>query len=125
MTMPPMPETAAPAKPANNAAAPQQPKRSAGRVSFTSRPQPVTDSAQGLDDITRGAELLAQTLDVRVHGTGGDLRIDAPHVRQKRVARLHSARPLEKRLQQPKLESGEGDRAAADAHLMAFHIERN
>src|SRR5689334_19753935 len=53
----------------------------------------IADPAQRFDVHARFAELLAQALDVRVDGARGDVGIDAPHVREQRVARLYAAAP--------------------------------
>src|SRR5256885_1502394 len=60
----------------------------------------VTDAADRLDDVSGGAELLAQALHVGVDGARGDVGLDAPDVAEQRLARLHAAGPLEKRLEQ-------------------------
>src|SRR5438046_2980292 len=69
--------------------------------------QLVADPADRLDDLARGAQLLAQPLHVGVDGAGGDVGLDAPDVAEQRLAGLHPARALEKGLEQAKLEGGQ------------------
>ena len=60
---------------------------------------------------------------MRVHGAGGDLRLDAPHVRQQHLAGLHPAAALQEGAQQAELERGEDDLLALHADLVARGVQ--
>src|ERR1700690_1936086 len=67
----------------------------------------IADATDGLDVFACFAELLAQSLHVRVDGARRDVGVDTPDVAQERAARLHAVAAIVERREELELERGE------------------
>src|SRR3989440_583785 len=84
---------------------------------------PVPTAAHGLDEIAARAELLAQPLDVRIHGARLQVRAHVPDVPQERRARLQPADPRHEGGEQLELQRGERDLLVGDEGAVRGRVD--
>src|SRR4249920_981399 len=77
---------------------------------------PIADAANGLDQAARGAQLLAEVVDVGVDRIRGDGHAEWPGLVQELVARQGLARMAEEALEQRELAWGEIHGLAVEGH---------
>src|ERR1700722_15665250 len=89
------------------------------------RLEPVPQAPDGLDQLTRGAELGAQALDVHVDGACLDVGRGIPHRFQQVATRLYPTAPLGEGQQELELRRGQIDIVAVDAPAVGGPIDGN
>src|SRR5690606_31224033 len=83
----------------------------------------IADAAQRLDVLARPTELLPQPLDVCIDRARGHVSLDAPHILQQTLARLHAASPREQCREESKLERREHRLLIVDPGAVATAVE--